>query len=176
MSSSDSGAPDAIDAGKCLWCHGSCVSSWHDSSTWQTWHCHMLHHISSVSHYSEHVMRGLKSWGGVRIVNGLSYVIPAQSCLSQRVRDKTNSASFQNVQKCEVNLSFSQDNYSDPFVLPGPSWCLSPTLGQDRLSLGTVNHIFIFNLPALSPARPTKTPAGERNLLIWSIIKITKIY
>ena len=91
QSTSDAGAPDAIDAGKCLWCHGSCVSSWHDSSTWQTWHCHMLHHISSVSHYSEHVMRGLKSWGGVRIVNGLSYVIPAQSCLSQRVRDKTNS-------------------------------------------------------------------------------------
>ena len=40
-------------------------------------------------------MRGLKSWGGVTIVNGLSYVyvIPVQSCLSQRVRDETNSVS-----------------------------------------------------------------------------------
>ena len=51
--------------------------------------------------------------------------------------------------------------------MPGPSSDSSPALGEGRLGVWSVNHIFIFNLPALSPSRPTKTRTrGERNLLI----------
>ena len=142
------------DSPDTLQCHGSCVSSWHDSSTWQTWHCHMLHHIGLVSHYSERGMRGLKRRGGARGYNCQWFVINNPWTIpSVTTGIKTNSV----WRGLDGWIFHSQDYYSDQFVWPRPSPSLSQTLGQDWLGLGTVNHIFIFNLPALSPARPTKT-------------------
>ena len=121
--------------------------------TWlkhMTWHCHVLHQTSVTLFRACHEEQGRADNCKWFVINNPCFILSQ----SLGLKHKVILPMFESVRSMFL---MTPDDYSDQFVLARPSPCPSRTLGQDRPGLGSVNHIFIFNLPALSPARPTKT-------------------
>ena len=139
--------------------------------TWlkhMTWHCHVLHQPSVTLFRACHEEQGRADNCQWFVINNPCFI------LSKRLT--TQSHSF-DVWKCEVNISCGSRRLFR-------SICIAETISIPELDTWpgqTGSWIrqsyFYFQFAGLVSRQANKKPGpGERNLLIWSIIKITKIY